>query len=91
MVYNHRLGETMSPRTLPNASGVRADSVAHDTLLACERRAELSVDTSTWWWTTLINFVDLRTDPALKIFVYMLQYKQRSPILFPEKRSIGLL
>ena len=42
-----------------------------------------------WWGTALINFVDLRIDSALKIFVYMSQpYEQRNPILFSRLRQL---
>jgi hypothetical protein len=62
-----------SPSTLPNTSGVRADGIAHVTLLDCERGTQLSADMGTvkhpdgwgygWWRTALIDFADLRTDP----------------------------
>jgi len=48
--------------------------MARDTLLACEPGAGLVWDALGWLVAALINFADLRTDPALKTFVYMSQY-----------------
>ena len=100
--YLHHLayrlvGITRSPFP-PEHLRVRDNRIVYGTLLVYERGAELSIDTGVvshpdgrecgWWRTAFINFVDLRTGPALKVFVCVLQCKQRNP--YPVFSKSGL-